>query len=183
MRGWKSYAAAMLLVQMPLAGATAATKAIPSDITERFLITDLMNRYGVVHDFGSPDEYADLFTADGEIRSASGAVLVKGRDAIRGSAERDHQRFGGVKLPDGKTSSLMRHVVSNPVITSVGDKRATGSSYVMTVVTKGEIGPTIMSVSRYVDEFAKQDGVWRIARRQIVLDFGNGEIAKALGFR
>jgi SnoaL-like domain len=42
------------------------------DITDRMLIRELMDRYGIVHDSGSPEDYADLFTADGEIAVAPG---------------------------------------------------------------------------------------------------------------
>ena len=51
-------------------------------IADRTLIRELMDRYGIVHDSGTPEEYASLFTADGEIAVASGGpAIVKGREA------------------------------------------------------------------------------------------------------
>ena len=57
--------------------------AVASDAEDRFLIMELMDRYGVIHDFGTPEEYADLFTADGEI-----GTRTKGRQALIEQAKR-----------------------------------------------------------------------------------------------
>jgi hypothetical protein len=53
---------------------------------------------------------------------------------------------------------------------------------VTTVVRKGDVGPAILSISRYVDHYLKADGDWRIQRREIFLEFGNAELAANLGF-
>jgi SnoaL-like domain len=149
---------------------------------DRVLILDLMNRYGAVHDFGSPEEYADLFTADGAIMVGNGPALAKGRDALIAMAKSDHERFSEEPGPDGKTSSIMRHLITNAQISLTGPDTADGTSYVTTIVKKGDIGPAILSVGRYKDQFLKQNGEWRIARRQIFLDFGDNELGKKLGF-
>ena len=152
-------------------------------ITERTLIRELMDRYGVVHDSGSPEEYADLFTADGEIAVAPGApAIVKGRQALIAQARRDHERLGTEPAANGKTTSIMRHLISNSQITLTGVDTATGTCYVTTVVKKGDVGPAILSISRYTDRYAKQDGEWRIQRREITIEFGNGVLGKQLGF-
>ncbi|MCC6630663.1 MAG: nuclear transport factor 2 family protein [Gammaproteobacteria bacterium] len=153
------------------------------DIADRTLIRELMDRYGLVHDSGTPEEYADLFTADGEIAVAPGGpAIVKGRQALMAQARRDHERFGTEPAANGKTTSIMRHLISNAQITLTGADTATGTCYVTTVVKKGDIGPTILSISRYTDRYAKQDGQWRIQRREITIEQGNGELGKQLGF-
>ena len=149
---------------------------------DRVLILDLINRYGATHDFGSPDEYADLFTADAEISVGSGPAIVKGREGLIAQAKRDHERFGGAPGPDGKSSSIMRHLISNAQVTLTGSDTADGQSYVTTIVQKGDIGPAILSVGRYEDHFRKQNGQWRIFQRRIIMDFGNSDLAKKLGF-
>ncbi|HEX5048301.1 MAG TPA: nuclear transport factor 2 family protein [Gammaproteobacteria bacterium] len=152
-------------------------------IAERALIRELMDRYGIVHDSGTPEQYADLFTADGEIAVAPGApAIVKGRDALIAQARRDHERFGNEPTANGGTTSIMRHLISNAEITLTGDDSATGTCYVTTVVKKGDVGPAILSISRYTDRYAKQNGEWRIQRREITLEFGNQELGKQLGF-
>jgi hypothetical protein len=151
------------------------------EIADRTLIRELMDRYGIVHDSGTPKEYADLFTPDGEIAIGGGPVLVKGREALMGQAQRDHDRFGE-KDANGRWTSIMRHLISNAEIEVTGDATAEGTCYVTTVVRKGDVGPAILSISRYVDRYVKSDGQWRIARREIFLEFGNAELAVQMGF-
>jgi hypothetical protein len=174
-------AATLLLCSIePLPAAAPAPAATLQEIAERTLIRELMDRYGIVHDMGTAEEYADLFTADGEIASG-GRVLVKGREALLAQARRDHERFGETDA-SGKWSSIMRHLISNAQITLTGPGTAEGTCYVTTVVKKGDVGPAVLSVSRYSDRYVKSGGQWRIQRREILLEFGNSELAAKLGF-
>jgi len=152
-------------------------------IADRMLIRELMDRYGLVHDSGTPEEYADLFTDDGEIAvAAGGPPIVKGRQALIAQARRDRERFDIEPAANGKTTSIMRHLISNAQVALTGTDSATGTCYVTTVVKKGDIGPTILSISRYTDRYAKQKGEWRIKRREITIEFGNDALGKQLGF-
>jgi hypothetical protein len=169
-----------------LLGAFACAQSTPPDaalleIADRTLIRELMDRYGTVHDSGTPEQYADLFTSDGEIATGGGPVLVKGREALMAQAQRDHDRFGDTDA-NGRWTSIMRHLISNAQIEVTGDGTAEGTCYVTTVVRKGDVGPAILSISRYVDRYVKADGEWRIARREIFLEFGNAELAAQMGF-
>jgi hypothetical protein len=173
------------IVSVLLLGAAACTPSGSPDaalleIADRTLIRELMDRYGTVHDSGTPDEYADLFTSDGEI-ATGGRVLVKGREALMAQAQRDHDRFGETDA-NGRWTSIMRHLISNAQIEVTGDGTAEGTCYVTTVVRKGDVGPAILSISRYVDRYAKANGQWRIAHREIFLEFGNAELAVQMGF-
>src|SRR4051812_3898995 len=98
-RGLGATISALTLLAMPMAAA-----ASPAD--DRLQIYELMDRYGVVHDFGTPEEYAALFTPDAEISIGSGPAVVKGHDALVAMATRDHQRFGGLATADGKNSLI-----------------------------------------------------------------------------
>jgi hypothetical protein len=168
-------------------GVVACTSNVPSaesalqQIAERTLIRELMDRYGTVHDSGTPEEYADLFVRDGEIAVGGGPVLVKGREALLMQARRDHDRYGETDA-NGRWTSIMRHLISNAQITVTGDTTAEGTCYVTTVVRKGDVGPVILSISRYVDRYVKADGQWRIERREIFLEFGNSDLAAQMGF-
>jgi hypothetical protein len=168
-----------------LLGAAACTPSGSPDaalleIADRTLIRELMDRYGTVHDSGTPEQYADLFTSDGEIATGS-RVLVKGREALMAQAQRDHDRFGETDA-NGRWTSIMRHLISNAQIEVTGDGTAEGTCYVTTVVRKGDVGPAILSISRYVDRYVKANGQWRIAHREIFLEFGNAELAVQMGF-
>ena len=148
-----------------------------SEAEDRFLIMELMDRYGVVHDMGTPEEYADLFTADGEI-----GTRIKGREALIAQAKRDHERFSAPPGPDGKVSSIMRHIISNRIVKLTGADSAEGSCYVITMINDKKEGPLVMSMSRYVDRYARTKDGWRIAHRDIVIETGNQEIGKRFGF-
>jgi hypothetical protein len=157
--------------------------AAASEAEDRFLIMELMDRYGVVHDFGTPEQYADLFTEDGEIATGKGRpAIVKGRQALIQQAKRDHERFGAPPGPDGEFSSIMRHVISNRVVTLTGPGSAEGSCYVTTLINDKEAGPQTLSISRYVDKYVKTGGQWRIARREIILESGNQALGRKYGF-
>lgn len=176
--------ASAALVLGVVAGCTSngpSTNGALEQIAERALIRELMDRYGTVHDSGTPEQYADLFTADGEIAAGGGRVLAKGRDALMEQARRDHDRFGDTDA-NGRWTSIMRHLISNAQITLTGDGTAEGTCYVTTVVKKGDVGPAILSISRYVDRYVKAGGEWRIERREIFLEFGNSELGAKLGF-
>ena len=151
-------------------------------IADRTLIRELMDQYGTVHDLGGAEEYADLFADDGEIVAGGGRVLVKGRQALIAQARRDHERFDKETGADGKPTSIMRHLISNARISITGPDTATGTCYVTTIVKQGAVGPAILSVSRYSDQYTKRAGRWRIQRREIALEFGNAELARELGF-
>ena len=173
------FVALLLLAAPALLPAADSLQAI----ADRTLIRELMDRYGIVHDSGTPEEYADLFMPDGEIAvAAGGPAIVKGRQALMAQARRDHERFGNEPAANGKTTSIMRHLISNSQITLTGPDAATGTCYVTTVVKKGDIGPAILSISRYTDRYAKLNGEWRIQRREITIEFGNGALGKQLGF-
>ena len=170
-----AFALAGVMLTVP---ATAA-----SDPTgDRLQVYELMDRYGVVHDFGTPEEYAGLFTPDAEISIGAGPPVVKGHDALVGMAARDHQRFGGAVTSDGKTSLIMRHIVSNRMVDLVGKDAARGSSYVTTLIKTPDNGLAVLSIGRYEDEYVRQGGEWRIAKRRILVDFGDQKLAKQFGF-
>jgi hypothetical protein len=172
--------AALLLGSGITPAAQPAADAVQA-VVDRTLIRELMDTYGVVHDMGTPEEYADLFADDGEI-ATGGPGGIKGRQALIAQARRDHERFDVEKGADGKPTSIMRHLISNAQITLTGPNTANGTCYVTTVVKKGAVGPAILSISRYLDSYTKKDGRWRIQRREIKLEFGNSELAKELGF-
>jgi hypothetical protein len=163
--------------------ASCGTTAMAGETEDRLAILELMDRYGVVHDFGSPDDYADLFTEDGEIAVGSGPTLVKGRAALIAQGRRDHERFGAPPDQDGKVSSIMRHVISNRVVKLTGKASAEGSSYVLTLINDRTAGLQVLGLSRYEDRYAKVKGEWRIARRAIFAEAGNAEVARKYGFR
>lgn len=169
---------------LALATASQPVQAHPDEALDRFELTELMDLYGVVHDFGTPEQYADLFTADGEIAvSRGGQAVIKGRDALMAQARRDHEKYVRPTGPNGENEFFMRHIVSNKTVTITGDDTAEGSCFVITLVNDGDNGPAMLSFGRYFDTYVKENDKWLIARREIVLDFGNEDLAVRFGFR
>lgn len=147
---------------------------------DRTAIVNLMMRYGEVHDFGTPEEYAAQFTDDGEI-AVGNQVLVKGHDKLVAQAVRDHEKYT-ITLANGQKTFLMRHLVTNTAVESLDGDHATGTSYVTTMIGDGDEGPKALSIGRYLDTFERRGGEWKIARRTIVMDFGNAELGRKYGF-
>lgn len=171
---------ACLVATVALLTATAVRADGQQDVLDRFLITELQSRYALAHDLTDPALYAAVFTEDAELIGA-GRLLAKGREALHAIGVNDRKRFNADATEGQRSFGALRHVITNSVVTLDGATAATGVCYVMTVVNRPEHGPEILSVGRYEDEYRKVDGAWLIAKRTIVMDMGNSELAKATG--
>jgi hypothetical protein len=160
-----------------IAGAAALVQAA-TPVEDRFLIMELMDRYGVVHDFGTPEEYAALFTDDAEVTAPDGRVLWKGREGLVKQAQLDHQKYGTFQTADGKISLFMRHVITNRQVTLTGSSTAEGSSHVITMINDQTAGPLVFSMTRYVDRYQKVRGEWRISHRINAGESANRDLAR-----
>ena len=160
--------------------ATTAAHAQSQDVLDRFLINELQSRYALAHDLTDPALYAAVFTEDAELFGA-GRLLAKGRDALHAIGVNDRKRFNAGAEEGDRSFGALRHVITNSVIELASDSTATGICYVLTIVNQPEHGPEILSVGRYEDEYRKVAGTWLIAKRTIVMDMGNSELAKATG--
>jgi ketosteroid isomerase-like protein len=171
---WFSGVMGVLLVMQ----AQAAT--LEEQLADRLLIQEVQNRYALAHDLTDPSMYASVFTEDAELVSA-GRVLAKGREAMYAIGENDRKRFNADAAEGERSFGVMRHIVTNSVIDLTGEDTARGFCYVLTIVNAEGVGPQIMSVGRYEDEFKKVDGRWLISHREIVMDMGNQDLARQIG--
>jgi hypothetical protein len=164
--------AGLLLVQMQAIPAFADERA---DTLDRFLITELMYKYALYHNLTEPEEYASLFTKDGEFGP------VKGRDALIAMAKDDRAKYNP-GAADGKRSFMvMRTIITNPVVTLNRDGTASGICYMQIVVQKKGVGPEILAQGRYEDKYRKEHGEWKIAHRDTFLDMTNMDLAREVG--
>ena len=171
---------ACLFASVVLFTTTEARAESQQEALDRFLINELQSRYALAHDLTDPAMYASVFTEDAELFGA-GRLLAKGREALHAIGVNDRKRFNTGAKEGERSFGALRHVITNSVIELDGDTAATGVCYVLTVVNRPERGPEILSVGRYEDEYRKVDGKWLIAKREIVMDMGNSELAKATG--
>lgn len=165
----------------PAAAQDAMQNAGLEEAADRVAIHDLMMRYARAHDTTNASVYADIFAADAQVMTGNGIVVQDGLDAILAGVESDRARFNPEADEATETYGAMRHLITNTTIDLYGET-ATGVSYVQTMVFDDvALRPAIMSVGRYEDEFVKRDGRWLIAKRKIILDWGDRELGIRVG--
>jgi SnoaL-like domain len=150
------------------------------DAMARFEITELMYKYALVHNLTEPEEYAALFTKDGAFVTG-GVVSVKGRDALVALGKKDRETYNPGAAAGKRSFMVMRTIITNPLVTLNSDGSADGICYMQIVVQKAGVGPQILAQGRYEDKFRKEEGKWKIARREVFLDMTNMGLAKEVG--
>ena len=129
------------------------------ELLARELVRETIFRYAHLVDRGRIDELLALFADDATLE-AGDRPPARGRDAIRaffvGTGER---------LAAGTTRPLIRHHVSNVVVTLDGPDAATAESYFLAVT---ERGPDHWG--RYRDRLVRRDGRWLFAYRRARAD-------------
>ena len=121
-------------------------------VVAELALRNLLARYCHCYDQGRVDEYCELFTEDGEFRTPD--ILAQGRDEIR------------AKIAVGAaTAPPAQHVTYNTAIEVDGEGHASGRSDFMYVGAGSE--NSIRILGRYIDEFVREEGIWRFRRRTV----------------
>jgi hypothetical protein len=124
-------------------------------IDDIIAIHHLYANYSHSFDFGTPDEFAAIFTEDGELETSAGVSRGHKQLAKGVSWAREH-------LPG------IRHGTMNVIVDGEGDE-AQGSSYLLVYqAVDGAI--TLLQSGRYQDSFRKVGGEWRFLRRVMTGD-------------
>ena len=129
------------------------------ELTARECIRDLVSGYAHAADRGRFDEVAALFAPDGVLVLPDGDTMT-GRDAVR-----DFLAGTGAGMRTGTAPTLIRHHVSSHHIIVDGLDAARGWAYFFVITDRGPD-----HWGRYVDRYARHDGVWRFASRRVRLD-------------
>lgn len=153
------------------------------DAMDRFMITEVMYRYALAHNTSDVEGYANLFTDDAVIYEATmGYVYAQGRKAIMDAAKKDRGRYHPGFKEDKRSFMIMRHNITNPVVTLQGKDRASGICYVQIIGEKKGYGPVLLSQGTYEDQYVKKNGKWLISRRDVhAIEVSNWEAARELG--
>lgn len=114
-------------------------------------IHDLIARYSLYIDTGRADEWASLFTDEGELHFGRNEP-TKGREALA--------RFARDTEPG------LHHFIVDEAVDVDGDRAVCTCSL---LVSKGQ-PPTFVLVGRYRDDLVREDGRWRFARRVVRAD-------------
>ena len=126
----------------------------------REAIRDLMARYHLAGDRGRLAEILDCFTANG-VLEIDGETPLVGRDAIHARLARaiDERQPSSVR-------PLVRHHLTTCRIEVTSPREASAIAYFLVVT---EIG--LDHAGRYVDRFACDGGIWRLAQRRVVVEW------------
>jgi len=131
------------------------------ELSARESARDLVARYNACGDADEIDAMVALFAADAVIEVGDWGRHA-GRSAIRAF-------FEGVRRParGGPASErrFIRHFTATHRIDVRGPERASGQCYFAVLTAQG-----LDHWGRYLDEYVLEDGVWRFARRQVVVD-------------
>ncbi len=123
---------------------------------DRWEIADLLNNYCLVVDNRQLARLDDILTEDVECIFQTG--VAKGRDSVR-------TFIADVQA----TLTATQHNLTTSVVTEDGDG-ASGSTYLVVqhIRDGAERGTTFAIGGAYQDQFRREAGGWRIARRKLV---------------
>jgi uncharacterized protein (TIGR02246 family) len=115
-------------------------------------IRDMYARYAFAYDRGRAEDFAALFTENGEFEVVGGPV-VRGREALAGmvsaAAARPARTF---------------HVVSNVRVMVTGETAA-GQAYVL-LLSANDGALRVVTVGTYDDAFVRTSTGWQLSRRR-----------------
>ncbi len=138
-----------------------------SELENERAVRELLSRFGYVMDFGSVDEFADLFTSDGAIDISMGASY--GKHAVSERWEGVDRLRDFLVDPDGRWDKTwygnVMHVQGNNLeITITGDE-ALATGYALSVISR-DGALSIMGASANRWHLHKVHGRWRIKERK-----------------
>jgi len=151
----------VMLLAMPITADAAPRKPTLEQRVQRMedesAIRRILTEYGAYLDSRNFAAYAGLFAKDGEW--VGGFGRFKGPPAIQ------KMLFDNLGAPEpGWINKSSFHLLSNAIIEIDGDKALVTSKYLF--VTKSDDNkPAPLLAGRYVDEFVREGGQWRIAKR------------------
>lgn len=126
-----------------------------TEVADRIMIRELLDRHQIYIDMADPVKYASLFAPNA--RYESFFASVQGREEIEAMSRRLHE--------SGFTAD--RRHYAGPALVEVSGLRATVHSYWLVLDVAG---PGVFASGYYEDELEKIDGTWLIVRRTLTSD-------------
>jgi uncharacterized protein (TIGR02246 family) len=153
-----------------------STPAAPAGDTEdRAAIRGLVDAWARHADRREPDQQAALFTEDGTVTVYMGEPdSSEPVQVLTGRAELA-EAFRALRRYDATTHFNGQHTVT------VDGDRAAGETYCLAYhlwTSDGQRTLMIMSI-RYLDVFARQDGRWLFAERQLITDWTDRRLSES----
>jgi 3-phenylpropionate/cinnamic acid dioxygenase small subunit len=138
---------------------------MPIVASDHLALLELHAAYAHYLDDGDVDGWVGCFTSDAVLWSTRPSEVI-GRESL---AEFARQRLASLMLPE-------RHLSWNHLFDGSGDV-ATGRCSAAIARTELE-GPVLLFTATYRDRFVRQDGRWRIARREVFYDRAAGVVTQ-----
>jgi uncharacterized protein (TIGR02246 family) len=129
-------------------------------LEDREAIRELLIAYGRTLDARDFEGFARLFARDAEYVGGGGMGAVRGPEAIAAALQRVFEAN-----PSG-ISGASAHLFFNESIDLDGDT-ATATSMGAFVVADGDGRPVVLMLASYLDQFVREDGVWKFHRREV----------------
>jgi hypothetical protein len=150
-----------------------------AEIADRMAIHDLIVKYAKGRDTTDPALYREIFADDATI-GPPGKAFSKNLEEILAKVADDVIRFNPEKEPGATSYAVMRHEVSNVLITVSGDSAR--SEYYVDTLAYNAAGkrPEILGTARNEDEYRRVDGRWRITRSTLNFGWSNEELGREL---
>jgi hypothetical protein len=150
-----------------------------TEIADRMAIHDLIVKYAKGRDTTDPALYREIFAEDATI-GPPGKAFSRNLDEILAKVANDIIRFNPAKEPGATSYAIMRHEVSNVLITLSGDS-ACSEYYVDTLAYNlAKKRPEIIGTARNEDEYRHVDGRWWITRSTLNFGWEHEEMGKEL---
>lgn len=131
---------------------------MPASLEDRLALSELAARYARAVDRREYAAFAALFTADG-VLSGPGYALTGRAEIERGIAQIERYQ-------------ATQHCVHNQLVEVAGDF-GSGETYCVArhVYTQDGAARKLDMGVRYQDEYRRETSTWRIARRELVIDW------------
>ncbi|SEG08559.1 nuclear transport factor 2 family protein [Marinobacterium lutimaris] len=131
-------------------------------LLDKEAIRELRQHYSFLLDTNNAQRMGEVFTEDAEVKVTVGSMI--GLDAIKQSLADAYTAFD---TQERKHFPFV-HAVTNHSITLTGPDTAEGSCYLLDFVTDREQAQhPFLLVGRYMDEYVRVNGEWRIQRTEL----------------
>lgn len=130
------------------------------ELVARESIRDLVARYNANGDTGRFDQLPALFAEDAVMDTGSG--LRRGHAEILSIFTEARDR---ATTNNDSTPMYLRHLTGTHQIDVVDEDHARGRCYYFVLTAIG-----LDHWGRYIDEYARVDGVWKFAHRRVTVD-------------
>ncbi|MGW6336723.1 nuclear transport factor 2 family protein [Nocardia rhamnosiphila] len=138
------------------------------ELEDERAIRYLISKYGYVSDFGSADDFVELFTADGALDLSMGASYGEYATVERWEGSARLREF--IADPEGRWDKSwygnVMHLQGNNLKITVALDSAVASGYALSVISR-DGGLHLIGASANRWQLAKADGRWLIRERTL----------------